>query len=78
MRTQFDQWEAECRRLLKEAVFLAAYDCALKCSHLFNLLDARGALSVSERQNYILRVRAMTRDCAKAYVKSKEVPSGDR
>lgn len=55
-----------------------AYDCALKCSHLFNLLDARGALSVSERQNYILKVRGMTRDCARVYLKSKEVAKGER
>lgn len=78
LRRQFDEWEAECKRLLKEGLFLVAYDCALKCSHLFNLLDARGALSVSERQNYILKVRAMTRDCARVYVKSKEVSKGDR
>jgi glycyl-tRNA synthetase alpha chain len=73
LRTQFDQWEAECKKILKDAgLYLAAYDCALKCSQLFNLLDARGALSVSERQNYIGRVRALTRECARKYV-SREV-----
>ena len=45
-----------------------AYDCALKCSHIFNLLDARGALSVAERQNYIARIRNLTRQCAHKYM----------
>jgi len=54
----FDLYEAECRRLLEDArTTLAAYDCVLKCSHLFNLLDARGAISVTERVAVIARVR---------------------
>jgi glycyl-tRNA synthetase alpha chain len=49
---------------------LPAYDQALKCSHTFNLLDARGAISVTERAAYIGRVRALAREIAKAYVES--------
>ncbi len=49
-----------------------AYDYALKCSHTFNLLDARGAISVTERQSFIGRVRAMARQCAEAYVQQRE------
>ena len=48
-----------------------AYDYALKCSHTFNLLDARGAISVTERQSFIGRVRAMARQCAEAYVQQR-------
>jgi len=71
LRHQFDQWEKECERVIRSGLYLAAYDCALKCSHLFNLLDARGAISVVERQNYIRRVRGLTRQCAKAHVKAE-------
>ena len=49
-----------------------AYDYALKCSHTFNLLDARGAISVTERQSFIGRVRAMARLCAEAYVEQRQ------
>ena len=51
---------------------LPAYDYVLKCSHTFNLLDSRGAISVSERTAYIGRVRAMARLCAAAYVEQRE------
>lgn len=47
---------------------LPAYDYVLKCSHAFNLLDARGAISVTERQGYILRVRALAKSCCAAYL----------
>lgn len=67
LRENFGQYEKEAKRVLKDGVILPAYDYALKCSHLFNLLDARGALSVSERQNYIARVRSITRECARKY-----------
>jgi glycyl-tRNA synthetase alpha subunit len=50
-----------------------AYEQVMKCSHLFNLLDARGAISVSERVTYIARVRAIACAVAQAYVKSKEL-----
>ncbi|MGI6643346.1 MAG: glycine--tRNA ligase subunit alpha [Bacillota bacterium] len=68
LRQIFDQYENESKRVLELGLFYPAYDNALKCSHLFNLLDARGALSVADRQNYIARVRALTRECARKYV----------
>jgi glycyl-tRNA synthetase alpha chain len=64
----FDDAEAQCRALLAAGLPLPAYDQALKCSHTFNLLDARGAVSVTERAAYIGRVRNLARDVAKLYV----------
>ena len=63
----FASYEAESDRLLKLELPLPAYDYCLKCSHAFNLLDARGAISVTERQGYILKVRALARRCAIGY-----------
>lgn len=67
----FSGFETESRKLVEKGLFLPAYDCCLKASHLFNLLDARGALSVTERTSYIARVRALTRRCAEAYLASR-------
>ncbi|MSP15511.1 MAG: glycine--tRNA ligase subunit alpha [Myxococcales bacterium] len=64
----FDSFEAECLRLLAAGVVLPAYDYCMKCSHAFNLLDARGAIGVTERQRFIGRVRGLARKCAEAYV----------
>ncbi len=64
----FDSYEKEAKRTLELDLVSPAYDWALKCSHTFNLLDARGALSVTQRQNYIARIRALTRECAAKYV----------
>jgi glycyl-tRNA synthetase alpha chain len=64
----FDTYEAECVRLLEGEVVLPAYDYVLKCSHAFNLLDARGAIAVAERVSFIGRVRALAKACAEAYV----------
>ena len=64
----FEQYEGECRRLIEAKLPLPAYDYCLKCSHSFNLLDARGAISVSERQGYILRVRALAHECARGFL----------
>lgn len=64
----FGIYEKEALRLLKNGEILPAYDYILKCSHTFNILDARGALSASERMAYILRNRKMARNCAKLYV----------
>lgn len=64
----FGIYEKEALRLLKNGEVLPAYDYILKCSHAFNILDARGAISVSERMAYILRIRKMARMCAKLYV----------
>lgn len=71
----FNSYEAEASRLLKENLILPAYDYILKCSHAFNILDARGAISVSERMSYILRIRKLARSCAKLYVEKSNVQS---
>ncbi|MFD2191361.1 glycine--tRNA ligase subunit alpha [Pistricoccus aurantiacus] len=68
----FDQLEAECARLLEAELPLPAYERVLKASHTFNLLDARHAISVTERQRYILRVRTLARDVAQAYYASRK------
>ncbi len=64
--------EAESLKLLTEDLILPAYDHCLKCSHLFNVLDARGAISVSERTDYIARIRKMARGVAEGYLKLRE------
>jgi glycyl-tRNA synthetase alpha chain len=69
---QFAAHERECQRLLELVLPLPAYERMLKCSHTFNLLDARKAISVTERQRYILRVRALARAVAEAYYASRE------
>jgi glycyl-tRNA synthetase alpha chain len=70
--THFDQWEAECEHMLKENLPLPAYEMVLKASHIFNILDARNAISVTERQRYILRVRNLARQVAQKYYESRE------
>jgi glycyl-tRNA synthetase alpha chain len=64
----FDDYEREGLRLLEKGLVYPGYDCCLKCSHLFNVLDARGAISVTERQRFIGRVRGLARRAAQAYV----------
>jgi len=68
---QFRQYEEECLRLLAKNIVLPAYDCCLKCSHTFNLLDARGAISVTERVGMIARVRQLACEVARRYVASR-------
>jgi len=68
----FDHAEHECVRLIELNLALPAYEQMLAASHLFNLLDARQAISVSERQRFILRVRTMARAVAEAYYESRE------
>ena len=68
----FDTFEKECQRLLKENLVLPAYDYVLKCSHAFNLLDARGAIGVTQRTGYIGRGRNLARRCAESYVQLRE------
>jgi len=68
----FNIYEKEARRLIEIELPLPSYDYILKCSHTFNLLDARGAISVSERTGYISRVRNIARLCAEEYVKQRE------
>jgi len=67
----FKDAEAECENILSKGVYpLPAYDQCIKASHVFNLLDARGVISVTERQAYIGRVRAMAKACCTAYLES--------
>ena len=66
--TSFKQNESNCRYLLGKKLTLPAYECCVKASHLFNLLDARGLISVSERQAYILKVRDLSRLCCKSWI----------
>ena len=68
----FNQHEAECQRLIVVGLSMPAYENCLKCSHYFNILDARGAISVTERQAYIGRVRVMARACAESYLAMRE------
>jgi tetrameric-type glycyl-tRNA synthetase alpha subunit len=67
----FDDYEAEARALLERQLPIVAYDQVLKCSHTFNLLDARGAISVTERAAYIGRVRNLARAVAESYVEQE-------
>lgn len=68
----FDKYEKEAIRIIDLGFVHPAYDYVLKCSHTFNLLDARGAISVSERTAFISRVRNLSRLCAKCYLKQRE------
>jgi glycyl-tRNA synthetase alpha chain len=68
----FDLYEGESLRLMEKGLVLPAYDYCLKCSHAFNILDARGAISVTERTHFIGRVRTLARRCAEAYLKQRE------
>jgi glycyl-tRNA synthetase alpha chain len=72
LQSLFEGYEKEANRCLKEGLVLPAYECALKCSHSFNVLDARGAVSVTERVGLMKRVRDLAVTCAKAYVDSRE------
>ncbi|MCI5837447.1 MAG: glycine--tRNA ligase subunit alpha [Veillonellaceae bacterium] len=68
----FGKYEAEAVRIIEKGYVLPAYDYVLKCSHVFNLLDSRGAISISERTTFIGRVRKLARLCAKAYLAQRE------
>lgn len=68
----FNLYEHEAMKTLEEHLIYPAYDYVLKCSHTFNLLDARGAISVTERTGYITRVRNLARRCAQAYYEERE------
>ncbi len=69
---RFKMYEAESKRTIAKGLVLPAYELCLKCSHTFNLLDARGAVSVAERTTYIGRVRNLARKCAEGYVKQRK------
>ena len=68
----FNKYEAEARQVIEDELVLPAYEYCLKCSHTFNLLDARGAISVTERTGYITRIRNIARVAAKAYLTQRE------
>lgn len=68
----FNKYEAESMRQIEGGLVLPAYEYCLKCSHSFNLLDARGAISVTERTGYIARIRNLARMSAEAYLKQRE------
>ncbi|KTC71625.1 glycyl tRNA synthetase, alpha subunit [Legionella birminghamensis] len=69
---QFDYYESEAEKLIALSLPLPAYEMVIKASHAFNLLDARRAISVTERQRYILRVRQLSRSVAQAYYQARE------
>lgn len=68
----FDQYEGEAKRLMEHGLILPAYDYIMKASHTFNILDARGAISVTERQKYIRRIRSLARLVAKGFVEQRK------
>ena len=68
----FGEYEAEAKRLIESQCTLPGYEMVMRCSHVFNLLDARGAISTTERNTYIGRVRDLARLVAKAYYASRE------
>lgn len=72
LKIWFEMYEKEAVRILEHGLVVPAYDYVLKCSHTFNLLEARGAISVTERTGYIARVRNLARICAQAYVSQRE------
>jgi len=71
-RKLFDMYEAESIKMAEKNLILPGYDYCLKCSHIFNILDARGAISVNERTSYIGRVRNLARLSAEGYLKQRE------
>ena len=68
----FSRYEAESLRVIQDGLVLPSYEYCLKCSHVFNLLDARGAISVTERTGYIGRIRNLARACAETYLAQRE------
>jgi len=68
----FGKYEAESRRVVQKGLVLPAYEFCLKCSHAFNLLDARGAISVTERTGFIARIRNLARACAEAHLAQRQ------
>lgn len=72
LEKMFNDFEAEANRLIEEGLVHPAYDYILKCSHTFNLLDARGTVSVTERAGFLSRIRNMARKVARAFVKERE------
>ncbi len=72
LKRMFDDYERESRRLIGEGLVMPSYEFCLKCSHLFNLLDARGAFSVTERTGYIARVRGLAKLAAEGFLRQRQ------
>ncbi len=72
LRRYVEENEAECKALCKKGLYLPAYDAAMKVSHYFNILEARGAISVSDRTNIIAKIRGLAKLCAAEYIKANE------
>lgn len=72
LKNLFDQYEREAQAQIGQKLIFPAYDYVLKCSHTFNVLDARGAIAVSERNHYISRVRDMARQVAELYIEKRK------
>lgn len=68
----FDMYETECIKLLEKNLILPAYEQVLKASHTFNLLDARGSISVTERQKFIFQIRTLSKKIAQAYYENRQ------
>ena len=77
LRTQFEYAEQECAKLLEKKLPLPAYDQCIKSSHLFNLLDARGAVSVTDRASFIARVRTLAKGCCETWIQSRSSAKGN-
>ena len=73
LKRHFTDWEKEALRLIDKKMVRPAYDAVMKCSHLFNLLDARGAISVTERTNFISKVRNIARKVAENFLQTEQV-----
>ena len=72
LRRHFDEYEGEARRLLEAGLVLPAYDHVLKCSHTFNLLDARGAIAPAQRASYMGRMQRLTREAARLFIAQRQ------
>ncbi len=72
LRRAVTENEAECKKLCQKGLYLPAYDCAMRVSHSFNMLEARGAISVSDRTNIIAKIRGLAKLCAAEYIKANE------
>lgn len=69
----FSKYEADAKRLLEQGMLLPAYEQMLHCSHTFNILDARGAISQSDRPRFVLRIRGLAKRCAEVYLERQEI-----
>ena len=72
LRRHFDEYEGEARRVLEAGLVLPAYDNVLKCSHTFNLLDARGAIAPAQRASYMGRMQRLTREAARLFIAQRQ------